>query len=70
MAMEKEEQTIAKESKLWADEKGMVLEPPKTAPTPSWFTPKRYFSVLLFKGFPMFGFLNFDVQNTLKFTSL
>ena len=47
MAMEKEEQTIAKESKPWADEKGMVLEPPKTAPTPSWFTPKRYFLVLL-----------------------
>ena len=45
--MEKEEQTIAKESKPWADEKGMVLEPPKTASTPSWFTPKRYLFVLL-----------------------
>ncbi|KAK7859574.1 putative sphingolipid transporter spinster like protein 2 [Quercus suber] len=42
MAMEKEEQTIAKESKPLADGKGTVLELPKTAPTPpSWFTPKR-----------------------------
>lgn len=42
MAMEKEEQTIAKESKPLADEKGTVLERPKAAPTPpSWFTPKR-----------------------------
>jgi hypothetical protein len=45
MAVEKEQAKAPEESKTSA-ETDMGLRGPSTAPTPSWFTPKRYFLVL------------------------
>lgn len=46
MAVEKEQAKAPEESKTSA-ETDMGRKAPSTAPTPSWFTPKRYFLVLV-----------------------
>jgi hypothetical protein len=64
LAPEEPEQPNLKPS---ADEKDMARRPPtpSAAPTSSWFTPKRYFLVLLPRGFFFWGFLIMRVVVTL-----